>query len=845
VVFRPSEKWPVAADDSSPSREFSAGAGAYQPLVGVLAALVAGIVVDRWLGWSPAAWWLLAAVAWSGWLVAWRRGAEFASSCLLLLAVAACGGGWHHAHWRLFDRDDVGFFADEVPRPACLEGVAAGGPRPVPPPPFDPMRSIPKGAETRLAVEGLAIRDGATWRPIRGRLNVAIDGQLVGVHAGDRVRIFASIAAPGPPANPGEWDYAAHLRGDRVLSTARCPFPDCVTVLAPASAASPARWLEEMRSGGDALLWRNLRHERAGLAAALLLGAREQVDFDRRAAFMETGTIHLLAISGLHVGILAAGLLLPLRLGLLPRGLMLVAVPFITLVYALVTDAQPPVVRATVLVIVVCGAMLFGRRVTTFQSLAAAAVVVLFLNPADLFRVGAQLSFLAVAVLAWIGPRLAAKPVENPLDGLIASTRPWAVRAARAAAGAAWRLFVAGGAISLVTYPLVMHHFHVASLAGLFLNMVLWLPVAGALYCGFGVVLLGWLVPPLGAACGWGCDQCLALLEWCVAAARHVPGSHAWVSGPPAWWLVGFYGALAWLAAFPRFRPPRRWIVAGFAAWIALGLAVPSAARAAERWHGRLDCTFVAVGHGTSAIVELPDGRVVLYDAGQLGAPLSGAEQIAAVLWRRGIHHLDAVIISHADVDHYNALPGLLERFSVGVVYVSPVMFEDDSARAVQALRAAIEVSGVPIRELSAGDVLKTGDDVRIEVLHPPRRGVLGSDNANSLVLVVEYAGRRVLLPGDLETPGLEDVMAEEPLDVDVCMAPHHGSARSSPAGFAAWCTPEVVVISGGSTHEAREATAAYEKANCRVLHTAVTGAVRVTLSPGGLAVRRWRQDAW
>jgi competence protein ComEC len=133
-------------------------------------------------------------------------------------------------------------------------------------------------------------------------------------------------------------------------------------------------------------------------------------------------------------------------------------------------------------------------------------------------------------------------------------------------------------------------------------------------------------------------------------------------------------------------------------------------------------------------------------------------------------------------MDHFNALPGLLERFSVGEVCVSPVMFEKETP-AVQFLRSAIEEHGVPVHEVRAGDRLRGGKGCAVEVLHPPRYGVLGSDNANSIVLAVDYQDREVLLPGDLESPGLDDVLAEEPRHCDVLMAPHHGSRQSHVPG--------------------------------------------------------------
>jgi competence protein ComEC len=257
----------------------------------------------------------------------------------------------------------------------------------------------------------------------------------------------------------------------------------------------------------------------------------------------------------------------------------------------------------------------------------------------------------------------------------------------------------------------------------------------------------------------------------------------------------------------------------------------------------RLRCSTLAVGHGCAVVLELPHGQTLLYDAGQLGIPSRGARTIAGFLWSRGITRIDAVIVSHADVDHYNALPGLLQRFAVDVVYVSPVMFHARSA-ALDALKAAIEDSGVELRFLAAGDELDAEAGCRLRVLHPPKAGVEGSDNANSLVLTVEYAGKRMLLPGDLDSPGLESVLATPPLDCDVVLAPHHGSARSNPPGFAAWCDPEWVVISGPRRDYQAEVHEAYAAAGARVLRTADYGAVFVSLHKDTVQVETWRRPA-
>ena len=198
-------------------------------------------------------------------------------------------------------------------------------------------------------------------------------------------------------------------------------------------------------------------------------------------------------------------------------------------------------------------------------------------------------------------------------------------------------------------------------------------------------------------------------------------------------------------------------------------------------------------------------------------------------------------MLSHSDVDHYNALPGLLEKFSVGAVYVSPVMFDKEN-HAMRALHAAIEKHGAPIREVCAGDRLRGGDGCVLEVQHPPRQGVVGSDNANSLVLSVEYLGRRVLLTGDLESPGVDDLLWEEPQPCEVLLAPHHGSRQSNMPNLAAWCKPHWVVFSGDGRWSVAEAELPYRTVGGQVLHTFVGGAINVRIDEAGVRVSQFVQ---
>lgn len=805
-------------------------AGGYQPLAWALLPLAAGIACDRWQPIGAGVWWGFAVAALSTWLFAWRHGRLSGASVSLAAALFASGAAWHHCHWQLYRQDEVSLAADSAPAPACLRAVALGAPRRVPSEGYNPMQAVQRGDRSRLDVEVTALRDGENWRSAAGRCTLLVDGHLPPIGRGDELLAFGQLAEIPRPRNPGEFDLHAHRRADRVRCQLFAESPECVSRVTTAG-WGPRRQLDAWRAAGQAALANRLSPEQSGLAQALLLGARQKMSQEDADAFLETGAVHLLSISGLHVAILAAALFGVMRLGWLSHKAALALVMSVTAMYALVIEAEPPAVRALLLVLLVCTAQWVGRTMHPTNALAATALAVLAWNPADLFRAGPQLSFMAVATMAWLRPRLQTGPTTDPLDRLIAATRPWHERWGKRSARSLAKGLIVGAAVWGVSLPLVMTQFHLCSPINLALTPLLALPVTIGLISGFAALAAEAFFPLLAPVCGLVCDRCLALLDAGIHVGAEAPGGHFWIPGPEPWWTIGFYAALALFCGWPALRPSRRWLAAGAMLWAAAGYG-----NALARDVGRTQvvCTVVSVGHGCSVLVETPGGKTILYDAGQLGSPRSAARSIASVLWSRGKTHVDALVLSHADLDHYNAVPELLQKFSFGAVYVTPLMRQDEG-RSVRAMFDAVERSQTPIRELWAGDRLATGDGCLVDVLHPTRGRVLGSDNANSLVLAIEFGGRRLLLPGDLEGVGLDDLLAEQPLPCDVVMAPHHGSEHSDPPGFAEWSNPSWTVISGARERERQKAQQAYAARGATVLHTAEAGAVTFTFGPLGV----------
>ena len=797
-----------------------------KPLISVLPAVILGILIDRSASLVVGSefWLTAAAIAWLGWWTA-RRARWKTAWVWLLIACCFASAARHHEHWFRYQDQDVAILdidpGDSVPVAVRCELLTI--PEPSPLPPQNPLTTLPQGVESKFAVRLVEIRNGTNWERATGRVSVRLEGHALGYAVGDTVEVFGSLSRLPAPMNPGERDWRAQERNRRTVCRLNISHPDCMT--RTKSSHSVFGLLGSVRVAGLEALDRFVGPARSPLAGALLLGARDRLDRDRVEQFFQTGTIHLLAISGLHIGILAWGFFF-LAKRTAARQYLLLGLMLGAVLYCHLTGVRPSVLRAVVLVQVICISWLWRRDVCAFNALSAAAILVLVHRPGSLFLPGAQLSFLAVAVLIWLSENYEERVVE-PLDRLVSQTRPAYQRALAAIGGKAKQLSLAGCAIWLLTLPLVMHWFHLCSPIGLLLNVFLAVPITLGLLSGFAVLLSNKIAWPVAAMGGWFCDLNLAVVESIVQFSHGLPAAFFWLAGPNSAWCSVFYLVLGVLFLLPKLRFNKLIAVTWLAMWLTISML--------SQWMGvvatsdELRCTFLSVGHGTCVVMEMPDDRVVVYDAGRMGSPAVGVGIVSDFLWSRGISHIDAVVISHADADHYNLVPSLTERFSVGEVFVSSRMFESPSGGVV-ALQNAIEQAEIPIRHLMTNDVLRF-EDASLHVLHPLPEGVKGSDNANSIVLEVSYEGRVLLLPGDLEAQGLEDVMAEMPRDSDLVMAAHHGSLRSAPQEFSQWCSPEHVVISGGRDDNHQKVIDAFASEERAVLHTAYDGAVTVTIA--------------
>lgn len=830
------------------------------PLVPLLVAFAAGIVIDHHLDLRDSPTWINLALAASTVACIGLRW-ELVSSLAVLIAVLATGAAWHEDRWNHRPPDDLSWSVTETPRPAWVRGVITE---------MLGTRNLPGYGhgepDRRLSTMVLAITevsDGSRWRPATGRVLLSVQGDRTDLHPGLPIEAAGQLALIAGPLNPGELDHRAFLRARGIRSRLWVDSTSGVWINTDGAEWKLTRWLGALRESCRARLTAHLDDRAAPLAAALILGQRDEIDPEVNDAFARTGTTHLLAVSGLQLQAVAFFLILLFRALRVPRRPAYVAVAVFVVGYAVLVGLAASVVRSAVMTLAFCLAAIARRTARPANTLALAGVATLAWNPFFLFDAGCQLSFLAIAAIIWLVPptarysgefvraaRLALRRTSPPIEELKKMFEPRWRTLPRVFGRWIAGMLITSAVVWLAAVPLVALRFHLVSPIGVLLNIPLIPLTSIALILGAASLVLGWVWAPLGLPLIWAADAILRLSEAIVRWGVDQRWGHQFVAGPSTSSVLAFYALLGlaltanWAAerGFPLPQRPiwRRSLWAGVAlplipgwllAWTWAGAgAEPGPAPTVE---GHL----LAVGHGLAVSLRLEDGHTILYDCGKMGDPKVGRRIIAPALWSQGITRIDEVYLSHADQDHFNALPDLLDRFRVGAVVVPPG-FESERNPAAVALLERVRSRRIPVRTLTAPAAWQHGS-TRFRVLHPPADWEPGSpDNARSLVLEVEHAGRRLLLTGDLDKMGVVELTGKPPTDppVDLMLAPHHGGKTANTSMLYEWARPRAVMVSQRMpVAGTNDALAPLERGGIPLLRTWKRGAVRFQWSTDGI----------
>jgi competence protein ComEC len=621
--------------------------------------------------------------------------------------------------------------------------------------------------------------------------------------AGQAVSVEARIRSPRGLVNPGGFDYERWLLIEGYDATGYVrrggPQPGWRFSLAQ-------RWLE-LRAAIAAGITRDAhKPDGAALIRALALGERSGFGDHHWAVLQRSGTSHLVAVSGLHIGMIAAlsfwlmrwlALRLPVAISLRAHSLAAILCLIPATVYAALAGFTLPTRRALVMLLCVQIFVILRRRAPLAGSLGLALIVILIADPLASLTASFWLSFGAVTVL------LAASAEASP-------PMP-ATRSGHAAAAIGFcRLQLA---LTLGLTPLVIWFFGQASLASFFVNLVA-IPVFGLLVVPLSLVAAlaaAFNANPLGIVSAAGS---VAELTWRALELAAKPQFAAFELPRPDLPTLLLAG-VAIGCCIPRHRLPGRWLAA-------LALLPLVLDRSPRPGPGYAEVTVLDVGHGLAVVVDTADHRI-LYDAGPMlrSGFDAGAEVVVPAVGALGSRPLDLLILSHGDSDHAGGAQSVIARYPGMRVMASP------------------DVTGLAAEACRAGQSWQL-DGVRFSVLHPSPGWVFPGNDSSCVVRVDTLAGS-LLLTGDIEARAEASLAGADTLAADVVVVPHHGSATSSTSGFVRAVRPDVAIVSAAHNNRWNfprpEVTQRWEEAGAIVLTTADQGAISVSLGPDGIAL--------
>ena len=761
-----------------------------------------------WLGHQTggAAWWLAmasvlaAATLWGVW-----RGGTGPTRWWAMAAWVAVAAAWSGVRGDSLAADSVARFVTGEPQMARVIGTVAGPPRFSQPPSGEYDRFGHHLQSTTFVLRTEAISVQRVWRETSGKLLVRVREADHRLAAGDRIQVNGWLAPIRGPSNPGEVDYRTHYTRQGIAGQCTLPTGGNWRLLSPAPRLS-FRWLRRMASTLAAASLRAGMSEspqRLALLETVLLGR----DADGMGAledhFREVGLAHVLSVSGAHLAILLGLVWLAARRVVARPPWEAVVVLLVLAVYLLIVPPRVPIMRSAVMASLLGVGYITGRAARALDLLALAAVVILIGQPRELFAPGFQLSFGIVAGLLLftdsVRQRVWPDLFHDDADD------PGKRRLMRGLTG-----YVSANVVaSLLALPLVAYHFKLLSPMAVVVSLLAFPLLTGLLAVGYVKIMVGAVVPVLGALLAgpltWVTDLLIGLVRWlaqCPAAAIYLP------TAPSIAVTVAMIAVV--VALFAGWFAGRKTALAAAVVLCLLGLydTYPDAATHAlvRPAQPPLRLNMLAVGDGSCYLVRTVDpdtgqGHVLMFDCGSQWYADVGSRVVVPALNHLRVGRIDTLMLSHADLDHFSGSLAVIDQIGVDRVLMTPQMLvaaESLPSSAVARLLAGLRHRGVRYNTISRGWREMCGG-AGFEVLWPPADVSPAQSNDASMVLMVRAARRRVMLSGDIQQQAIASLLAGGvDLRADVCDLPHHGSLVEDSPRWLAAVAPRVVLQSSG-----------------------------------------------
>ena len=700
---------------------------------------------------------------------------------------------------------------------------------------FVESEPISKKSRSELLVRTSAVTRKDTTFSVERRVLVVVRKAAHTDHferlaVGDNVEVHGNLEALPGPRNPGEFDYGRFLVLNGVQGIVVVHDTSGIKRISASDEFSLVSFISSAQKEIYRILDRFHSPEQAGFLKGIVFGYRADISLDIKQSFIDTGTIHILAVSGsnvLFVALIFHSLARLFRLS--KRGATVVTI-LALLMYMVITGLSPSVIRATIMAAAILLGTLFERKTDIYNSLAAAALVMLLWDPMYIFDVGFQLSFAAVFSIVYFYPKLE----------LLIHKIPERFEEIKAI-DYVLKLFAVSLAAQIGTLPFTAYYFGRVSIVSILANLVV-VPVSGI------NVLLGFATLAFSYVSTWIAD-CYAALNGAlvsfllgfVSAASKAPLAYAETSDLSGSIPVFYYLSIGAVFSLANGRRMVKFIIA-----LLVALNVLVFADLLTDRQPALTFTAIDVGQGDALLLEFPNNKRVLIDGGPRSLAYDAGERVVApFLKRKGIRRLDAIVVTHGHSDHIGGVQYLLDHFDVKQI-VEPSV--PATSTLYLEMLATAERRGVAIRRVSAGDTLRFDTTARVFILHP-RAHVDSSRNLNntSLVLKILYGKTSFLLPGDSETDAEGKVLQRYGalLRSNILKAGHHGSSTSSSVGFLDKVRPAIAVISVGRNnkfrHPSPEVIERFREMRIDVVRTDRDGAMILRSDGAELETMKWK----
>jgi competence protein ComEC len=715
----------------------------------------------------------------------------------LVLACFACLGAIRLASFYQPKANDIRNSVGDEPMLATIRGVIATKPYTDSNDwAFSKFTHTDRGSSFYLELTEAETVSG--WAKTSGIVRVRVNEPVLDLKAGDYVQIYCWLDRFTGASNPGEFDIAKYLSRKGIFVGASVEGRDAIERLQGNAASAYAKVRGTLQKAAtQALLGQSEPLDEADrLLLALVLGYRTNIDKSTIEAFRKTGLLHFICLSGMNFGMVilfvwwvckTAGLMKPGRA---------VVCTITAVLFLLVVPENAPAFRAAVICFAFCASFLFRRRSNPFNSLALAAIVLLLIKPTGIFQADWQLSFASV-----LGILLFEKPIngflhEKTSDWFGELDKPGVLtRIAAKIAPATGSAFAVSLAAWMTSSGILLYHFHTIQLLTSVWT-VLASPLIGLVsFLGYLKLIIALFLPSVAAAMGTIVGLLADLTIWIVKLFADLDISGILIGMTNGAAILLFYGLIVFVFLF-RLRNPaiKKVICTATAVVIIAMLALPKWQRAHSN---NLVVTTLDVGHGQAILAELPGGARIIFDAGSLSRNDIGTRVVSPFLQYSGIGKIDALVISHGDIDHINGIPEVVDDCRTGFVYASNAFLED-KRQTSGFLRDELKQKNIAAREIN--DFPQMVGSATVKVLWPDKDVLENdgiSDNDKSIVTMIEYAGRRILIFSDIKKFAQKEILRLYPdLKADVLIAPHHGSAKTLEPPFLDKIGPNIIISS-------------------------------------------------